>query len=348
MSTEPAAGRLYIVDFTGLGSACLAVPVLRGMEEANPRVRYTYLENALLRDPELLDAAGLRGLVGLAPSRWRRFDRSDWTDIAEFIERHRLDTVVNFRNPDLAVDGRYAEFRDWCGRSGLRLRWHDLYEVDDVGPLHVRERMARVLAAAGLTVAPAPDEWLRGPAPPPRGHRDQRLVGLFSSASSTAKRWPTDRWLGLARELAADDVTFVVLSGSGGDELDLTLDLAERLAAVVPRHRLVLAPAGGVRELVARLSTLSVLVANDTGVGHVAAACGTPVVSVFLSTDARVWRPRSRTAVAVQSAVGARCPNQRPLQGNCTRHYDTCDAPCHLDLPPEVIAKAVRNVLPAQ
>jgi ADP-heptose:LPS heptosyltransferase len=341
LSTDTTARRLFVVDFTGLGSACLAVPVLRGLEAANPGVRYIYPRNAILGDEQLRAASGLRGLLTLSPPHWRRFERPDWADMARFIARYRIDTVINFRNPDQAVDPRYAQFRDWCECNGPAVRWHDLYEVDGVGPLHAQERMKAVLAAAGLAVAPTEDEWLRGP------EASGRLVGLFSSASVPSKRWPIDRWVELARELRPDGVTFVVLSGSASVEWVDALALAERLGGVMPPERLVLAPAEGVRELVARLGVLSVLVANDTGVGHLAAACGTPVVSVFLSTAARVWRPKSRTATAVQSLIGASCPSQRPLQGNCTRHYGRCVAPCHFDLSAEVVAKAVRTILPA-
>jgi len=331
--------RLFVVDFTGLGSACLAIPVLRGLEMANPAIRYTYPQNAVLGDDHLRAASGLQGLVELTPSHWRRFDRSDWPLMAQLIERHQIDAVINFRNPDPGVDRRYLDFREWLRNSRPDLRWHDLYDVPDVGRLHVHDRMTAVLRSAGLPVAPAPDQWLAGSEP------SRNEIGLFSSASASAKRWPVDRWMELARELAPDGASFAVLGGAGGDEAIDALRLAERLGTVVPPNRVVLAPAGGIRTLAARLSSMSVLVSNDTGVGHLAAACGTPVVSVFLSTIASVWAPRPRAGIAVQSLIGARCPNQRPAQGNCVRHYDDCIAPCHLDLTAQQVATAVRTVL---
>ncbi|GAB3066834.1 glycosyltransferase family 9 protein [Micromonospora schwarzwaldensis] len=340
MSADPTR-RLFVIDFTGLGSACLAVPVLRGLEAANPGIRYTYPQNAILRDEHLRAASDLRGILELTPSHWRRFDPADWRHMTRVIELHRIDTIVNFRNPDLTVDPRFPQFRAWCRENGPEVRWHDLYDVPDVGRLHVHERMRAVLASAGLTVAPVEDQWLAGSPPV------HPVIGFFSSASAPTKRWPIDRWVELAGELASDQVSFVILGGAGGEEWAEALALAERLGRVVPAERLTLAPATGVRELTARLAALSVLVANDTGVGHLAAACGTPVVSVFLSTVADVWAPRSPGGVAVQSAIGARCPNQRPAQGNCTRHYDHCVAPCHLDLTAAQVGAAVRTVLSA-
>lgn len=335
---------MLVVDFSGLGSTSLAIPVLRALEAAHPAILYAYPDNALLADPEMRRASGLRGLLGLTPSRWRRFYPSDFADIATYVRKHGIDTVLNFRNPSLAVDTRYTDFQAWCIRHGLQLRWHDLYEVGDVTSMHVHERMQAVLSKAGFPVGPLRCEWLRGAYP----HRStRRTVGIFNCASTPVKRWPLDRWVALAKALADEDLTFLVLAGVSGDERDHSLALAEQLAGVVAPRKIAFASAEGVRDLAVLLSSLSVLVANDTGVGHLAAACGTPVVSLFSSTDPRVWRPRAADVFAVQSKVGARCPNQRPLQGNCTHHYGACDAPCQLDVSISLVADAVRHAVSA-
>jgi len=40
------------------------------------------------------------------------------------------------------------------------------------------------------------------------------------------------------------------------------------------------------------LAAARVYIGNDSGVSHLAAAVGTPVVAIFLSTDPRIWAPR--------------------------------------------------------
>ena len=45
-------------------------------------------------------------------------------------------------------------------------------------------------------------------------------------------------------------------------------------------------------ELACRLSHAHIFVGNDSGISHLAAAVGTPVMVFFLSTEARVWVPR--------------------------------------------------------
>jgi heptosyltransferase III len=45
-------------------------------------------------------------------------------------------------------------------------------------------------------------------------------------------------------------------------------------------------------QLACWLSTARVYVGNDSGISHLAAAVGTPVVAIFLSTDPEIWAPR--------------------------------------------------------
>jgi len=40
------------------------------------------------------------------------------------------------------------------------------------------------------------------------------------------------------------------------------------------------------------LATARVYIGNDSGIAHLAAAVGTPVIAIFLSTDPRIWAPR--------------------------------------------------------
>ena len=40
------------------------------------------------------------------------------------------------------------------------------------------------------------------------------------------------------------------------------------------------------------ISTAKLYIGNDSGISHLAAAVGTPVIAIFVSTDPRVWAPR--------------------------------------------------------
>jgi heptosyltransferase-2 len=101
-------------------------------------------------------------------------------------------------------------------------------------------------------------------------------VGLIPGARHATKRWPLDRFVELGRSLAA--------SGRGPVPVFLGPDEDALLAAWTERW-----PADGgwlpvradLGTAAAALGGLSAVVANDTGLTHLAAAMGTPVVVLF-------------------------------------------------------------------
>jgi heptosyltransferase-3 len=54
-------------------------------------------------------------------------------------------------------------------------------------------------------------------------------------------------------------------------------------------------------ELGCWLATARVYIGNDSGIAHLAAAVGTPVVSIFLCTDPRIWAPRGPHVVVLRN-----------------------------------------------
>jgi heptosyltransferase-2 len=99
------------------------------------------------------------------------------------------------------------------------------------------------------------------------------------AAFSWTKRWPPEHWGGLAAKLADRGAAAAVVIGPGEEPLAASvLAAADRPLPVVGAD---LDPV----ELAALLSRGRVVVANDSGPMHLAAAVGTPVVALFGPTD---------------------------------------------------------------
>ena len=106
---------------------------------------------------------------------------------------------------------------------------------------------------------------------------------LNPGASKIAKRWPAGRFAQLADHLHREVEFDVVMTGSPG-ESELLAEIAA--AATVPITNLA---ARGVTlsSLKAVAARASVMITNDTGPRHIAAALGTPLVTLFGPTDPR-------------------------------------------------------------
>jgi heptosyltransferase-2 len=109
------------------------------------------------------------------------------------------------------------------------------------------------------------------------------LFGLNPGAEyGPAKRWPVEKFIAAAREIQ-NRTNCVWLIFGGKADLSLTGQI-ESAIRHPPSAIINLAGKTSLRELMALLKICRVLLTNDTGPMHVAAALGTPVVVPFGST----------------------------------------------------------------
>jgi len=102
------------------------------------------------------------------------------------------------------------------------------------------------------------------------------VAGVFPGTRASARRWDADRFASIVRRLAADGMRVIVFGGPS--ECALTRAVAGTSAF----------DAGGrtdVALLAAALHACHILVSNDSGPMHLAAAVGTPVVSIWGAGD---------------------------------------------------------------
>jgi ADP-heptose:LPS heptosyltransferase len=114
----------------------------------------------------------------------------------------------------------------------------------------------------------------------PRG--DFAVVHPFASAP--AKRWPLENY----RRAAAD--FGIPVRWCAGPEAEFP---GEHLDGAVRMDDLY--------QLGCWLATARVFIGNDSGIAHLAAAVGTPVVAIFLTTDPRIWAPRGDRVTILES-----------------------------------------------
>lgn len=109
-------------------------------------------------------------------------------------------------------------------------------------------------------------------------------VLLAPGAGSPAKRWPIPRWAALAARLADLPVAWVAGPEEAGEAWP-----ASPLRPDLPET--------------ARLAARSVWVGPDSGPGHLAAAAGARVVSLFGPTDPRSWAPPGASVVHLDASI---------------------------------------------
>ncbi len=130
----------------------------------------------------------------------------------------------------------------------------------------------------------------------PAGPR-ARFAVIHPGSGAVRKCWPLDRFLDIASFLGGNGFTGAIVTGDAEQRQDA--DLAS--AVLPPGWRLLRRPA--LAELARTLESAALYVGNDSGVTHLAAACGTPVVALFLKENEAAWRPYGRPVVLAAAAM---------------------------------------------
>lgn len=124
------------------------------------------------------------------------------------------------------------------------------------------------------------------------------FIVYHPGAGKPPNRWPADRFARLAREVAAE-TRLGILVTSGSFDREPVGAMAEGLG-----RAFTLVENRPIREVAAILAMARLVVSNDTGIMHVAAAVGTPVLSLFGPTDPRQWAPLSAGSRYIQGEGG--------------------------------------------
>lgn len=142
---------------------------------------------------------------------------------------------------------------------------------------------------------------------------ERPYVVLAPGAGWKSKQWPADRFALLAAQLEASGLE-VVAVGSEPERALLETTLARTERGVVSTA--AIGPLGIL------LDRARLVVSNDSAVGHLAAAQGTPVVSLFNSTNPIQNRPLGKRVRVLRSD----CP-ERP-EGAQLHCHDQPEYPC--------------------
>ena len=312
--------RVAVLRLDHLGDLLLSFPALEALRRGLPNAHLTLVVAPWCE--ELARLCPWVDAVEVARAPWfERPQRHGWPvgalrALAQLLRQGGFDLGV-----DLRGDLRHMLAMRWAGlpwrlaapqTAGGFLLTHAMAP----GAGHESRRNLDLLKAAGLRAA-APLRPRLTPSVQARARARRRLrswglrpgfLALHPFAGAPSKRWPTEHW---RRLLAAMPRRRLLLLGSAGEAAELQ-DLAREGAAGT---RVVAAGTLGADELAAVLEQAGALLGLDSGPGHLAAAVGTPVLSLFsAASDPSRWgalgaKVRVLSALAPCSPCGlADCP----------------------------------------
>ncbi len=113
------------------------------------------------------------------------------------------------------------------------------------------------------------------------------LVGLHPGAKDLFKQWFPEGFIRIGKRLAEEKGCQILVTGSGAEK-DLVLQIANAIPRAIPIYGQL-----NIHQLAALQKRMQLLITNDTGPMHLAAAVGTPLLALFGPTDPTLCGPIS-------------------------------------------------------
>ncbi len=295
----PLAQLRHVALFRGLmlGDMLCAVPAIRALRRACPDAELTLVglpwarewAQRLVHVDRFVEFPGYPGLPETLPDLetlpgFLRDMQAERFDL--LLQLHGSGTIVN---PLMAACGaaRLAGFAApgaFCADAPLFAPWptqgHEIERLltltEHLGmPPHGTDLEYPVTDSDRIELATA---W-------PGAFGGEPYVCIHAGAQLVSRRWPVQRFAAVADALAARGYTVVLTGTSGEAALTATLQQAMRHPAVD------LAGKTSLWSLGALLERARLLVCNDTGVSHIAAALRTASVVVSCGAEVSRWAP---------------------------------------------------------
>lgn len=322
-----------MVGVDWMGDVLFSTPLLRALRKAYPDSHIAYSTAprcAALLDGnpsvnEVISYDEPAFLAGLVPNSrfWSRI-RAGKFDTAIFLHR----------SASRAFLAAIAGVRRRIGFATPKQRWLLTDALERPAGIHRAEIYAAVLRPLGLAPDDAgvemfvSEEDRAGLAATLKGTRLEKggaYAVLHLGGNWDLKRWPIRYFADVAAHLASKGIVSVIC-GTEGEE-----GLARELEEKAPSgSTLSLCGKTRIKTLAALFEKAELLVSNDSGPIHVAAAVGAPIVGIYGPTSPEETGPLSRGPVRIiHRRVGCRVP--------C--YFDSCHHRVCLDdtRPPEVI-----------
>lgn len=294
------ARRVLLVRLRSIGDTVLMTPCLAALKAFIPDIEITVLSEPLAA-PLLEDHPLVDRLVVVPPAFGAR------AKVVAQLRREKFDVAFNLHGGSTAMfltrlsGARHTTgYRDYRYSSLLTRPAPAPDEILNQKQVHSVEQQLALLYWMGVPRAEAtPRLSLSVTEAATRQVRDRlRREGVVSAretgggfavispaAAMESKRWSIDSFARVTEHLADRwDLPGVVIAGPGQEHI--AREVASKSEA---KPRVVTGLS--LKELMALISLSSLFVGNDSGPMHMAAAFCRPVVAVFGSSNADVWRP---------------------------------------------------------
>ncbi len=291
---------ILIVGVNWIGDTIMSMPAIQAF-----RHRYPVTHITMLVKPPLHEIWGLHAVPdacwslasGLGGTRQAvRKIRAGRFDRAYILPNSFRSAWIPWRG---GVNSRYGTPGHWrrlllteavLPRPSLKRR-HQVFEYYD---LLLPDSVVEEYEPPQMQLPEQMDRWAQETLDMIRG--DSKIAIIPGAARGASKQWPAERFVELGKRLVAESSASIFVLGAPAER-----PLCESVSSAIGSNAISLAGKTSVQQWIAFLASVNLVVANDSGAMHVAAAFNTRTVAIFGLTDPNITGPLSKNAVVVKA-----------------------------------------------
>ncbi|HVO73552.1 MAG TPA: glycosyltransferase family 9 protein [Ignavibacteriaceae bacterium] len=286
--------RILIIKPRGIGDVVLSTIVLENLAACFPSAKIDYLTENFAR-PVLENNLFVNKILIMGKSEFS-------LKVALRIRKEKYDLIL-----DLWSNPRTAQITFFSGakyKVGFAYRGrkyaYNIKASEERGQHHSAEHNLDLLKAIGVPIISKKIHCYvselnieLGKESLNKSLNGKTIVGIIPSGGWPSKRCDASKWVEICRTIRnKHDVVFLILWGPG-DEED-----AEYINKNLPDIA-VLAPQTDLSAMMGLIKVCDVVIANDSGPMHIAAAFGIPTLGIFGPTDPKNHGPYSGNSMYV-------------------------------------------------
>ena len=271
--------KILVIKLRAIGDVILATPVVENLRQAFPQAQIDFLTEKMCA-PIVAGHPALHEILILD-----RKQAGASRQLIHQIRQRQYDLVFDlFGNPRSAVltllsgapqrVGFRFRVRQYAYNIKVEPRGDRVHEVefnlDALRALQIPIVTRKLFVAVNETSQNFATQFWRE-----SGLENRLVVGLNASGGWYTKRWPLEFFAQLGDRVQRELNAVILLLWGPGEYEDVTA-IAQAMQGAA-----ILAPATSLKQLAALLSRLNLLVSNDSGPLHLAAAMGTRVVGIY-------------------------------------------------------------------
>ncbi len=274
-----------------------------------------------------------------------RFDQADVAQL--FTKDAKMSTALMKRLGDMDliisfVSDKEQIFTNNLKATGARYVVHYEPFPSDREGIHIVDHFLKFLSLLGISYSSKipeiylhdddehfGDDFIKNRIADPK----KMLVAVHPGSGSRQKCWHTERFVALISWLIEEtDAQVLVVSGPADDEIASRLKMEVKI-----REGLIVLDQIRLPHLAAVIKRCKFFVGNDSGITHLAAAVGTPTVSIFGPTDPNMWGTRGEQVKILYNKIPC-SPCSLETRKNCVVQI------CLESIKVEDVVREVRNI----